>query len=251
MALVELVHPQGSHQVSVVPLINTCDLFKNNPRLAIAPYRVQSGVSLDDFQDFVTALEDKSINIKDRNFPGLSQLSEEFGFQALLAKLSAHRRSPGLSDAQTAECRSRISALEERTGQHEDQLAALHSALFPALRRFEADLARLASELEAVRDAKKTETARPAAAPAPDAPAKPPPTAGSPARLESLIVGEYPPLFEEFRAKRFNLLWRGSRDGFGADEFHRRNRDAKGTVCGGVTPVEWESPGRCGVFSSR
>jgi hypothetical protein len=119
MTLVELVHPQGSHQVSVVPLINKCNGFKTNPGLTIAPYRIQSGVSLEDFQDFVAALEDKPIDIKDRNFPGLSQLSEEFGFQALLAKLSAHQRSPGLSDAQTAEVRSRISALEEQAGQHE------------------------------------------------------------------------------------------------------------------------------------
>jgi hypothetical protein len=125
----------------------------------MAPYKVQSGVSLEDFQDFVSALEDKPINTKDRNFPGLSQLSEEFGFQAMSVKLSAHRRSPGLSSAQTAECLSRISVLEERTGQHEHQLAALQSALFPALRRFEADLARLSSELDAFRD-----TARPAAA---------------------------------------------------------------------------------------
>jgi hypothetical protein len=100
-------------------------------------------VPLEDFQNFVSSLKDKPINIKDRNFPGLSQLSEEFGFQALLAKLSNHRRSPGLSDAQMAECRSCISAVEERIGLHEDQLAALQSALFLALRRFEADLARL------------------------------------------------------------------------------------------------------------
>jgi hypothetical protein len=38
----------------------------------------------------------------------------------------------------------------------------------------------------------------------------------------SRIVGYLPGLFEEFRAKRFNLLWRGSRDGFTAKEFHRR-----------------------------
>jgi hypothetical protein len=119
MALVELVYLQGSHQVSVVPLINKCDLFKTNPGLTIAPSRVQSRVSLHDFQDFATALEDKPMNIKDRNFLGLSQLSEGFGFQALLTKLSSYRRSAGLSDAQTAECRSRISALEERAGQHE------------------------------------------------------------------------------------------------------------------------------------
>jgi hypothetical protein len=42
MALVELMYPQGSHQVSVVPLTMKCELFKNNPGLAIAPYRVES-----------------------------------------------------------------------------------------------------------------------------------------------------------------------------------------------------------------
>jgi hypothetical protein len=284
MSLVELVHSQGSHQVSVVSLINKCDLFKNNLALAIAPYRLQSEVSLEDFRDFVSALEDKLININDRNFPGLSQLSEEFGFQSLLKKLSTHRRSPGLSFAQTAECLSRISVLEERTGQHEDQLAALQSALFPALQRFEADLARLSSELDAFRDTKKSYTAlRAAAAPPPDTPAKPrppararpvstavsavaappprapakplpaaPPVVAAPAtRLESLISPQLPPLFDEFRAKRFNLLWRGSRDGFTADEFHLRCdgrantltliSDTDGNVFGGFTPVEWES----------
>jgi hypothetical protein len=203
-----------------VSLINKCDLFKNNPGLTIALYRLQSGVSLDDFQDFVTAFEDKPMDIKDRNFPGLSQLSEEFGFQALLAKLSAHRRSPGLSDAQTAECRSGISALEERAGQHEDQLAMWQSELFPALRHFEADLAHLASELEAFRDAKKTDTARPAIALPP--PAAGPAVAAQPGRVESLIVGECPPLLDEFRGKRWVLLWCGSRDGFTAGEFHHR-----------------------------
>jgi hypothetical protein len=130
------VHPQGSHQVSVVPLVNTCDLFKNNPSPIISPYRVQSEESLEDFGDFVSALEDKPIDINDRNFPGLSQLSKEFGFQSLLKKLSTYQRSPGLSSAQTAECLSRISALEERASRHERQTTVLRSALFPALRRF-------------------------------------------------------------------------------------------------------------------
>jgi hypothetical protein len=82
--------------------------------------------------------------------------------------------------------------------------------------------------------------------------APPPPTTAPaiPARLESLIFVEYPPLFDEFRAKRFKLLWRGSRDGFGAREFHRRCdgrantltliEDTKGNVFGGFTAVEWE-----------
>jgi hypothetical protein len=255
MALVELVHPQGSYQVSVGPLTMKCDLFKNNPSLTIAPYQVDSRVSLEDFRDFVSALEDKPINIKDRNFPGLSQLSEEFGFQALLMKLSTHRRSPGLSDAQTAEIQSRLSAVEERAGQHEDQI-----------RRFEADLARLASELEAIRNPKNSDTARPAVAPPPSAPATPPPTAAShpsapakppptatpPAWPDPVIVREFSPLFDEWRAKRFNLLWQGSRDGFGAKAFHDRCdgrantltiiQDTDGNVFGGFTPVEWASP---------
>jgi hypothetical protein len=69
--------------------------------------------------------------------------------------------------------------------------------------------------------------------------------------LDSLIVSDFPPLFEEFRAKRFNLLWRGSRDRFTAQEFHRRCdgrattltliSDTKGNIFGGFTPVKWES----------
>jgi hypothetical protein len=69
--------------------------------------------------------------------------------------------------------------------------------------------------------------------------------------LDSLIVREYPPLFEEFRMQQWLVLWRGSRDGFTAEEFHRRCdgrantltviEDTDGNVFGGFTPVEWES----------
>jgi hypothetical protein len=55
----------------------------------------------------------------------------------------------------------------------------------------------------------------------------------------------------EFSAKHFRILWRGSRDGFGAAEFHRRCdghantltviMDTDGNIFGGFTPVEWES----------
>jgi hypothetical protein len=60
-----------------------------------------------------------------------------------------------------------------------------------------------------------------------------------------------PPLFDEFCGKRFALLWRGSRDGFGARGFHgrcdgRANTltlilDTRGNVFGGFTPLQWES----------
>jgi hypothetical protein len=91
MALVELVHSQGSQRVSVVTITNTCDLFTNNLGLVIAPYQVQSGVTLEDFQDFVATLEDKLVDIHDKNIPGLLTLSHEFGFQMLIGKLSAHQ----------------------------------------------------------------------------------------------------------------------------------------------------------------
>jgi hypothetical protein len=77
----------------------------------------------------------------------------------------------------------------------------------------------------------------------------PPP---SPEReIDSLILSDFPPLSNEFRRKRFQLLWRGSRDGFAPGEFHRRCDgrantqtlivDTDGNVFGGFTPVEWES----------
>jgi hypothetical protein len=55
--------------MGVLPLITKCDLFKNNPGLVIVPSRLQSAESLKDFQDFVSKLEDKAINITDKNFP--------------------------------------------------------------------------------------------------------------------------------------------------------------------------------------
>jgi hypothetical protein len=85
--------------------------------------------------------------------------------------------------------------------------------------------------------------------PAPTCPASavlPPPSGWS-----SAIVADFPKLFEDFRRKQCTLLWRGSRDGFGAAEFHRRCDghpntltvilDTDGNIFGGFTPVEWES----------
>jgi hypothetical protein len=69
--------------------------------------------------------------------------------------------------------------------------------------------------------------------------------------LDSRIISEFPDIFAEFKGKHFELLWRGSRDGFKAQEFHRlcdghTNTltvilDTKGNIFGGFTPLEWES----------
>jgi hypothetical protein len=70
-------------------------------------------------------------------------------------------------------------------------------------------------------------------------------------QFDSRIVSDFPEIFAEFRGKRFSLLWRGGRDGFKAQEFHRRCDgrantltvilDTEGNIFGGFTPVEWES----------
>jgi hypothetical protein len=74
-----------------------------------------------------------------------------------------------------------------------------------------------------------------------------------PLPFDSGIISSFQGIFTEFRQKRFSLLWRGSRDGFGAFEFHRRCDghantltvilDTKGNIFGGFTPVKWESSG--------
>jgi hypothetical protein len=108
-----------------------------------------------------------------------------------------------------------------------------------------------------------------AAAPDPRVPVRPPPQApppgpssvalpAAPAGFASLIVVDFPALFAELckksffgREKRFALLCRGSRDGFGARDFHCRCdghaptltliQDRKGNIFGGFTPVMWEA----------
>jgi hypothetical protein len=79
----------------------------------------------------------------------------------------------------------------------------------------------------------------------------PPPAPPPPSGWDSAIVPDFPEIFEEFREKKFTLLWQGSRAGFGGREFHRRCDghantltvilDMNGNIFGGFTPVEWES----------
>jgi thiol-disulfide isomerase/thioredoxin len=109
-----------------------------------------------------------------------------------------------------------------------------------------------ALEEQAVRrDRETAELSRPppqAWPPATSAVALPP----APAGFASLIVVDFPALFAEFCGKCFTLLWRGSRDGLGAGDFHRRCngsaptltllQDTDGNIFDGFTPVEWKSP---------
>jgi hypothetical protein len=74
------------------------------------------------------------------------------------------------------------------------------------------------------------------------------------AMIESVILEERPEIFSIFGSKRFELLYRGSRDGFGSSVFHKRCngksgtvtivQTAKGFIFGGYTPLAWRSPDR-------
>jgi hypothetical protein len=160
------------------------------------------------------------------------------------------------------EARKRIQALEERAARRDREVAELSSTV-----------SRLAATVEAIR----ASSPRPSPAvppspptPAPSAPSvsvttppdRPssvaaPPSAvalrAAPDGFASLIVAAFPALFADFGGKRFTLLWRGSRDGFGARDFHSRCdghaatltliQDTKGSIFGGFTPVRWRSRG--------
>jgi hypothetical protein len=67
----------------------------------------------------------------------------------------------------------------------------------------------------------------------------------------SKIRSEMPDEIPELCVLRLQLLWQGSRDGFGADVFHERCdgqantvvliQDTNGNIFGGLTPIAWES----------
>jgi hypothetical protein len=131
MALVTLTHPNEQVQVSGVQLINKCNLFKNNVALAAAPYVIQCRIPLGVFRRFISALEDGAIRITNANCSGLSLLSEEFGFQALSARLTEFKASDEFAEAlAAAEAVSRIAALEEDSIQRDRAIAALQAHCF-------------------------------------------------------------------------------------------------------------------------
>jgi hypothetical protein len=67
---------------------------------------------------------------------------------------------------------------------------------------------------------------------------------------KSAIIPDFPTLFEDFKRRKYTLLWRGSRDGFGAHDFYSRCNehpntltvilDTKENIFGGFTPAKWD-----------
>jgi hypothetical protein len=258
---VTLVHPEETLKVPVLQAITKCSLFQKNLTLATAPYRIKSSVTLPDFREFVSALEGKEVEITDTNFAGLQRLCEEFGFSDFAAKLSEFRPSTGFQEAADAGARGRIAALEEKAKRHDRDIAVLQSEFA----RLSTDFIRLAGEVSALRSAAAPPPQPIPLSPQPAVPSAPPldsqrtqpspqpqkPPVPSAPPLKSRIISDFPEIFAEFRGKRFSLLWRGSRDGFKATEFHRRCDgpantltvilDTRGNIFGGFTPVPWES----------
>jgi hypothetical protein len=190
------------------------------------------------FQQFVSALEGLPIEITRTNFPGLSDLTEEFGFH----ELSTHLSVFGFSDSSTAfledgPARLRIFALEERVLSFEHDIGLIRREFADHLQIHRQkpqdatafDLSTLRAEVSLLRSHIL-------------------PPHGV---LESHIAIHFPEVLAEFRSKRFVRLWRGSRHGFGAAAFHRQCDgpantltlilDTKGNVFGGFTPLTWDS----------
>jgi hypothetical protein len=200
---------------------------------------------------------------------GLEGLCEEFGFTEFAGKLSEFRSSTSFREVEDADARGRIARLEEKSKEQNRAIAVLQDKL----KQFSTDFGRLTGEVSTLRSvaaemrtlsdevsglkeqiaeclrepvgeqlSTKLDDLRRAVSvlwrlhPAP--------------RLGSRIISDFPMIFADFR--KFSLLWRGSRDGFEAQQFHRRCDwhantltvilDRKGNIFGGFTPVKWESP---------
>jgi hypothetical protein len=128
----ELVHPRETLVVPVQTLLLKCGLFSDDPLVHSVPYSVQAPVSVNDFRQFVSALEDKDVEVTNVNFGGLSLLCDEFRFEGLSERLSAFRQSADFKEAavsEDSEARLNFSALEERLLLYDHKFAALQDEL--------------------------------------------------------------------------------------------------------------------------
>jgi hypothetical protein len=81
------------HAVSTAHLTAKCTLFKNNPALLETPYSIKARANPSDFEDFISALEDRAFEITMANYLALTFMAHEFGFEGLITQLTAFRRS--------------------------------------------------------------------------------------------------------------------------------------------------------------
>jgi hypothetical protein len=237
MSPVRVLLGDATLSIPGLPLITNCDLYRNNLALAAAIYPVRTECSIDDFHAFLSALEGKKVIITPMNHRSLSELCEEFGYGGLAEALAEFRGSAVDPDGGEplsplmSKVMTRLSCLAERQERQARQIAALElvfgefTGVWEAVRRLAGDFEHLGAAVSAI------ERRQPSAVAAP-APLS-----------DSRIVSAFPALFEEFRAKHWKLLYRGTRDGFGTVAFHSRCDGHANTVVliGGFTPVPWDS----------
>jgi hypothetical protein len=225
MSRVVLIHRSEKREIAGVQLVNKCTLFKNNLALLALPYTINSTVTSEVFQQFVVSLDDKPIEITNANFMGLSRLCEEFGYEDLTAKLSQFRESGDFLD---------FSGIEN---------VKICPALVDLVRRVVSDAfqktnGEVLSKFDVLNNHISTLETRFYSL--------------FPPSMDSHIIKQFPiEILSEFKANRFVLLWRGTRDGFQAKIFHERCdghsntltiiEDVHGYIFGGFTPISWDS----------
>jgi hypothetical protein len=84
--------------------------------LASTPDGVRSPVSVDNFHQFVSALEEKNVEVTNGNIDGLSMLCDEFCFFGLSERLSAFQQS--------ADCK-KVAAMDDGPPFHSGVLGGL------------------------------------------------------------------------------------------------------------------------------
>jgi hypothetical protein len=227
---VTLVHPSESRHVAGCDLYSKCTLFGEDPALLGGPYTIRSRVTLINFRTFTSALEGVPITVTSGNKSDLTQLSEEFGYEDLrqgLAQFQGTSQNWLVPSGDLQNITAAISGLRGPTLKIED----------------------LSSIIAALQNGNGSFCARPQ-------PALGPPVS----QLDSWIATELPTeILQEMQGKAFRLLWRASRDGFNARQFHIRCnghantltlvKDVGENIFGGFTPIEWKdgpkkSPGR-------
>jgi hypothetical protein len=234
MSSVVLVHPEEQCEVLALHVVNKCTLFRNDVALAAVPDKIRSSVPLSVFLQFVLALTGNPVTVTDANLPGLFLLCEEFDFETLGAQLFEFKQLTRQNQIEGAETRARIVTLKEQI-QRRDHDSEMLKRAGEKIAALEGQIQQRDHDVEVLQKALARVTAI-----VEDNP------------LDSFIIPDFPEIFSVFQGKHFRILWRGSRDGFKAQEFHDRCDgyantltvilDTNGNIFGGFTPLEWQSP---------
>jgi cell division protein FtsB len=220
---------------------------------------VQSKVTGDVLMQFVSAINGDIVEPTNENVNALSALCDELGFTSFAQRLKAFKGTPAY----------RLALLEQRFPELEADIAALRSkaesGITAALAELQSDMKKLRDSTEPLQSevTRLTQGMSSLRSSAESAENDARATLGrlqsdvgilkkKAGGIDSMIVSDVPEIIASSCGKQFNLLWRGTRDGFGVGDFHSRcDRyantltlilDTDGNIFGGFTPVKWEPP---------